>query len=315
MTTRLVTLLVLACLAMVCSCSLQGEPCTPATCVGPVIAYFEYSNCTGAVTYEQYPISDLGHCFNYTADSEMIFMNDEYIEERNYANDNHCGANGGDFSFTFYRQYFGTCLVSSESTRASEEDLSSEDLFGSSRSLLSRRSTGTISSGGSYLYLSNVNASFDAPQNYVPINTDVPLFQGVLQACPSPDNCTSDGQDPFNVWDAYTNDTCSTIGSSKRVVNITSGMCYRVSSSPTTTYVRWSCIGPHSYITEYMLAECSRPVTASIFHFSCGPGYSTTLTCTVPTVPTTPSSPASSKLVASTLLVAILTTLMVLFVQ
>ena len=117
MSNRLLGLLSLACLAMACVVSPVQAQCTPATCPpGPVTAYFEYSNCTGAVYYTSSNLQ-VNICYNGTSSSSLVSSNNEFLESRNYFSDGNCGADGEEPNYVGSRLYYGTCLLHNDDVR------------------------------------------------------------------------------------------------------------------------------------------------------------------------------------------------------
>ena len=166
------------------------------------------------------------------------------------------------------------------------------------------------------MYLSNVNASFEAPQDVIPADTSFPLLSQVYQEpCYSPGNCTVDGEDPLYYYVYYTNDTCTEARTSNMFVNGTLGECYRDSEASNPPYTKYTCLDPHTLVIDSLINGCQRPLQALIYSFSCGPGVPQSMNCNAPPTPVNPVSAAPSNLLISTLSIALLLSLISLLVQ
>ena len=253
--------------------------CTTATCLpGPVLASFEYMNCTGRVVYQQV-IYTFGTCLNSTGTSQLNVLTSDYYEQRTYINNDNCGQNQAEYSYSALRTYFGTCRPNEARRKTMDGLLVSEDPPSFPVSAI--------------MMLSNVNSSFEAPQNPMPADESIPVASDVEVdiMCESPTNCTFNGQEPFLIGTTYTNDTCSEPLQSGLFANVTSGQCLRESHG-STNYRSYSCLDIHTLMSEhYMNNACHRPAYASIAHNSCAAGYTLSYYCLAPPPTTTPTSP------------------------
>ena len=88
-----------------------SQPCTPSTCPpGPVMAVFQYSNCTGEIEY-MYLSEEWNVCKNsssqYGLSSYIDSFTNEYSESASYTGSDTCGDGALQATRTGERRYFG----------------------------------------------------------------------------------------------------------------------------------------------------------------------------------------------------------------
>lgn len=231
--------------------------CTQATCPdGPVIVYFEFSNCTGQREFYSLGFNADG-CVNLTSTSSRLrAVNDNYYETLYFYGSDACGA---DAPMEGNRYYFGACGIADS------------------------KRVGYLSS----LYLKNANQSYTAPQEIRLPAQPLPPYPRQNFECSDPADCMSKG---VKYTASYQNDTCSINGASYSVItNSTVNTCYDASGS----YALDKCLD--AYTTETVFSrngDCSGYMASSLFRSVCTTGYLTTTHCTATPEPTPASTPA-----------------------
>lgn len=243
--------------------------CDPTTCPpGPVQAIFQYSNCTGDVYYQ--PANLPGTCSASMGTSTKYIITEDYFENRQYFGTEDCGADGRDYAWNAYRYPWGSCLLDT------------------------KRFHSGVAASGAVMFLSNVNASYESPQDNFPHDSAFPsIFDvQVSQPCYSTDNCTFNGELPLTWTSSYSSTSCLLEGGeSFMFANLSAGACYRNSEY----YTMMECTDENTITIKYLTGHgCERYVFAQIDHAKCGPASRTARHCTaVPPTPT-PASAAPS---------------------
>jgi hypothetical protein len=119
------------------------------------------------------------------------------------------------------------------------------------------------------MYLLNINASYEAPQEPVAADRSFELYQNAAQVldCYSPNNCTYNGLPPARYDTLYSNDTCSEAIESTMVANITHGQCYRRFDTPNTYFKRFNCLGPNTIVD--LVQGCQRAYETILYRTVC----------------------------------------------
>jgi len=241
--------------------------CTRETCSqGPVVAYFETTNCTGVPVFYSLPYP-WNQCFNDTVNSSSIYrLTETHFENYRYDASGDCGTTGSVTVSSGYKYFFGACNTNVDTRRV---DLSSLRIR-------------------AMMFLSNVNATYDSPQDFV-VDANVPENLAYVATCTSDADCQ---QRSHYYYTMYTNDTCS-IGDVNYylIANASAYTCFRNSDN----YVEYGCQSPHSSEATFFLdGACTRPVYARIDGAECGVNSATyTIHCSASPPTTAPTSASS----------------------
>jgi hypothetical protein len=136
-------------------------------------------------------------CQNGTSTSQLYGLGrqlgEDYFFGRNYFSDGDCGRDVEDASYQESRFYMGVC-VQGDLRRSVELGFGFPSVF---QNLASRETS--LSSSSSFMFLLNVNASFEAPQDPTTVDPSVPLLMQVEEDCYSANNCSFNGQPLFTI--------------------------------------------------------------------------------------------------------------------
>lgn len=249
----LVAALVLAVLV-----NLVTGTCTSTTCPpGPVLASFEYQNCTGIVSYR--PIDETENYWfvcrnlsNTRLGSQLATYNENFVEITTYYGADDCPSILDWEHTSGRRAYTGVC-----------------------RKLGSR----------SEMLLANVNQSYVSPQQPDESPNDIPNYQDGEVECSNQNSCSAVSGYFMRFFES---ETCTSERSHYVVKpNVTLSTCY----SDDDKYTSLRCFGQHGFEqVMYVDPNCTRPYTSDFYIFKCGVGGSVaTVYCEVDP----PSAPVS----------------------
>jgi hypothetical protein len=227
-------LLVLACFAALCAVT-RAVPCTPQTCDGPVMVYFEYSNCTGDVMYDSIDVS--GTCDH----GQIVTMDDLGL---------------------VYLSYEASDCISSPDSRTRDTYV-----FGLCGAIEGNRGAGMH--GVSRIALAHVNDSYASPQAAFD-NQPLPAYEDVDTECYSTGNCTlPDGSAPAWYLTSYSDFNCSGDSYSIMPAHTTLGTCYNYENK---SYIKYECSGENGFLATYHTqSTCSNaPFLTTQYSSTCG---------------------------------------------
>jgi len=206
--------------------NLFTKECTPETCQGPVQVYFEYQNCTGEKYYQhlEFAVVANGSCQAHGEHSHKVTIHSDSLEDIYFDGPTESTCQDGPGMYIESDVvFFGVCFVLSSVKRADGPPGS--------------------------MYLPNVNATFQAPQEHV---------QGTAQSAEltytecSPGNCTNDGTLTF-IYDYYNlnnNNEANQCTTENRYMSsayhgFTPNVCYN--GPMDLGYTMYVCPTPNSY--------------------------------------------------------------------
>lgn len=246
-----------------------GEPCTRETCPNePVIAYFQYGNCSGDVIYQR--AADVYD--SCVPDGSSSFRNRALahgFSTYRWMTSPDCGTSGtGTGMGTTY--YYGVCQPRWVMKRAVP--------------------VGMIPAySGSMVYLPNANASF-AP-NQMPYAVDSQNYPNIDETrtqvtCYGASNCSASG---YEWYATYPNDTCVEGDfTGHAFTSIQVGACY----SRSTDYMSVGCLNSYTtYYDTFVGGPCERKFSTVYQIDECGSGRTVTLHCAATPTPQTELPP------------------------
>jgi hypothetical protein len=258
---------VLACAVFGCAVGIS-QPCTPATCEGPVIAYFDEEDCTGDITF-------------FEMDIEFGVCHQSRLYEKNEV---------GLYTYSFYGS-----ICDSSSSNASYQ-LQFERWGACQPNLVARRGLGlgrqeqVQMAAAAIMVLASVNDSFVAPQTFD--NQPLQAFEDGYTTCYSPDNCTlPDGQAAVAWETGYpTVNVCDEPQASYVNTKLNIGVCQNYYNK---TYSKSGCFeSKGSFYAFYRDSACTDPFYARAYRYSCLTS-ATEVHCNAPFTPIPSLEPAS----------------------
>ena len=210
--------------------------CTPATCVGPVLATFETNDCTGTPVYqpmnEQFGVCEEQRLHEKTASGFISY----YFELET------CDLTASNASYSFEFNQWGACMpqFSGGGRHSSRVQLSAM--------------------AGSSVHLESVNDTV-TPFNFD--NQDLPIYQEVSENCFSPNNCTlpTNGQAAL-FWMTFYHPSAENCADPRySIMNAYEnfGVCMNFYNQ---SYVKTACFDSKGYYTTYYKdAACTEVIS------------------------------------------------------
>jgi hypothetical protein len=261
---RSLLLVVLAC-ATFGSVFAVPQPCTPATCQGPVVAYFNDVSCAGDMTF-------------YEVDAEFDVCSGNRLYKRNEV---------GLYTYSF----------SSPNCDYAASNASYElqfDRWGACQANIRKRGHGRQEkiemSASRFMVLASVNDSFVSPQTFD--NQPLEAFVDDYSNCYSTDNCTLANGEAALAWEtAYPADNaCDEPQASYVNTKLNMGACQNYYNY---TYSKSGCFeSKGSFMAFYRDSACTDLISAYAFRYSCLTS-ATEVHCNAPFTPIPSLEPAS----------------------
>jgi hypothetical protein len=267
--------------------------CTRETCLGPVVVAFSNSDCTGEITFADVNV-EFGQC-----DQGHISLKDDLGVSFYYVDSDQefCSITSANASYEVQYHVWGACQPNT-ATR---------------RSIVGQRQHLEFSATElSFMYLSNVNASYVSPQIFD--NQPLPKFDFDFVNCYGINNCTLNNGQPALSWATRYTDvgTCQEPDYSYMNGAETIDTCTNYNNQ---TYFKVGCFDAHgSYSAMYQDAACTKLSGFSAARYVCsGSNYDNTCNAPLTPLPTPPRPEPSSPSGASTFHLSAILVLIALF--
>jgi len=257
-----------------------NSQCTASTCPpGPVEVYFISDDCSGTPNFYTYTSNELDVCTQPNPSDSYIY--DTSLPDRVvYAefNNPHCDRELANVTFQSTVDFYGVCKRRYFPAKRGE--------------------AGELLQYNSILTLSNVNATYTAPQN-ISVNQNYPNFNDYAryQPCYSADNCTLEGINA-SFWRTQTHNMCQPEISFGTFNVSYDGTCYRVGSY---YYNSLQCIDEFTSAIHYYTGDgCQHLYRSEIQRSVCSSTSNLIDHCMAPPiVPPTATNPSATPSSAS----------------